>query len=227
MSALISSELEQKITAIRALIAHLDPDIGYTEWLSVLMAIHNETNGSEEGLALADEWSSEGDKYKGHREIESKWNSFKIVSGASVTMGTIRRLLQMQGLDANQILENANVITRAKKFAGLVQPLDLRDFPHQASRAGAQLPATVENFEHLIKGYGVSLRYNEISKKTVVEIPYLETSIDNADNVKRSRIQGLCALNNFPVSAVDNLCGALADLYRYNGRRRDATDSTK
>lgn len=215
-SASLSSEPDQKITAIRALIAHLDPDLGYSDWLTVLMAIHHETNGSEEGLALVDEWSSEGENYKGFSEIENKWNSFNLGGREPITMGTVRRLLQMQGLDANQILKSANVITRAKNSAGPLQPLDLRVFPHQASRVGAQLPATVENFEHLIKGYGVSLRYNEITKRTVIEIPYLETSIDNADNVKRSRIQGLCALNNFPVSAVDSLCGALADLNRYN-----------
>lgn len=215
-SALLSDELSQKITAIRALIAHLDPDLGYSDWVSVLMAIHHETDGSEEGLALADEWSSQGSKYKGHTEIQRKWNSFRNDGPNRTTMNDVVSLLQMQGLDANQILKSANVITRAKSYASLLQPLDLRVFPHQASRVGGQLPATVENFEHLIKGYGVSLRYNEITKRTVIEIPYLETSIDNADNVKRSRIQGLCALNNFPVSAVDSLCGALADLNRYN-----------
>jgi predicted P-loop ATPase len=222
----LTNELDQKLTVIRALIAHLDPDIGYTDWISVLMAIHNETGGSKEGFGLADEWSSAGEKYKGYKEIESKWKSFNQDRGSAVTIGTIRHLLQIQGLDSNQILRNANVITRVmngqvkvSNLVGLVQPLEFRDFPHQATRVGAQFPATVENFEHLIKGYGVSVRYNEITKKTVIDIPFLEVSIDNADNVKRSRIQALCALNNFSVGIVDNLCGALADLHRYNPAR--------
>lgn len=215
---------DNKVLAIRALIEPLDPDEGYSEWINVLMAIHHETGGSEEGLAIADDWSCTGGKYKGYAEIESKWNSFTSNSDSSITIGTVRQMLKERGLDANQLLRNANVHTykggalnqSLVNQEGVVQALASNGFPHQISGRGTQLPATVDNFEHLVGMYGVSVRYNEITKKTVIDIPHLETSIDNADNVKRSHIQGLCSLNNFPLSSADSLCGALADLHRYN-----------
>lgn len=215
---------DEKLSAIQALIAQLSPDIGHDEWRNVLMAIHHATGGSEEGLAIADEWSSAGTKYKGKGDIELRWNLFSPNAGSAITMRTVRYMLKERGLDANQILRNANVLTkkgaaRSQSLVnqeGVVQPLPSNGFPHQVSGRGTQLPATVENFKHLVESYGVSVRYNEITKKTVIDIPHLETSIDNADNVKRSHIQGLCSLNNFPLSSVDSLCGALADLHRYN-----------
>jgi putative DNA primase/helicase len=215
---------DEKLLVIRALIAELDPDEGYSEWISVLMAIHHATGGSEDGLAIADDWSRTGGKYKGYAEIESKWNSFTFNADSSITMGTVQRMLRDRGLDANQLLRNANVHhsndgALSKPMVnqeGVVQALASNEFPHQPIGGAKQLPATVDNFEHLVEMYGVTLRYNEITKKTVIDIPHLVTSIDNADNVKRSHIQGLCSLNNFPVSAVDSLCGALADLHRFN-----------
>lgn len=215
--------LPEKLVAIKAFITPLDPDEGYSEWINVLMAIHYETEGSDDGLDIADEWSSMGEKYKGRSEIKDKWESFH-GGTSSITMGTVRHMLKERGIDANLILRNAfGVVNKGKGsnacnhiLNGVVQPLNRFDFPHQPSGRGTQLPATVENFAHLVGMYGVGVRYNEITKKTVIDIPHLETSIDNADNVKRSHIQGLCALNNFPVSAVDSLCAALADLHRYN-----------
>lgn len=222
-SASLSSEPDQKITAIRALIAHLDPDLGYSDWLTVLMAIHNETNGSEEGLALVDEWSSEGEKYKGVSEIKSKWNSFKNDGPSKLTMGTVLRMLQMQGLDANQILKSANVMRAAKigypkqsEFVGLVQPLGAKDFPHQPSGRAMRTPTTIENFMFLMNAHGVDIRYNLVTKKKTVVIPHLNTTIDNADNVKNTHIASLCQLNNLSVGNVENLCGAVADQNVYN-----------
>lgn len=215
---------DEKLPAIQALIAKLSPDIGHDEWRNVLMAIHHATGGSEEGLAIADEWSSAGTKYKGKGDIELRWNLFSTKAGSPITMRTVRYMLKKRGLDANQILKNANLYPckgdglsqSLVNQAGVVQALASNEFPHQPIGRATQLPATVENFEHLVGMYGVSVRYNEITKKTVIDIPHLVTSIDNADNVKRSHIQGLCSLNNFPVSAVDSLCGALADLHRFN-----------
>lgn len=47
----------------------------YSEWLHLVMAIHDATNGSQEGLELAEEWSSGGSKYK-PGEVAKKWGSF-------------------------------------------------------------------------------------------------------------------------------------------------------
>lgn len=215
---------DENLPAIRALIEHLNPDDGYSDWMNVLMAIHHGTGGSLEGLAIADEWSSAGSKYKGSAEIERKWQSFTFKEGSSITMGTVRHMLKERGLDANEILRNALGVANGGKALGqlrsnqegTVQPLPSNGFPHQPSGKGFVLPATMENFTHLMQSYSVDIKYNEITKKTVICIPYLETSMDNADNVKLSYIQSLCALNKFPVGAANSLCHALADLHRFN-----------
>ncbi len=81
--------LEAKITKIVELLDRINPDIAYSDWVRVLMAIFHETHGSEEGFELADAWSSRGQKYGGCREIRSKWNSFRIDQKKPITIGTL------------------------------------------------------------------------------------------------------------------------------------------
>jgi hypothetical protein len=82
-------DVSAKVARMRAMLEHIDPDEGYDFWLKALMAIHHETEGSDEGLALADEWSSKGERYKGTRDVEKKWASFDAGSSAPVTMATL------------------------------------------------------------------------------------------------------------------------------------------
>lgn len=81
------------------MLEHIDPDCGYEDWLHVLMAIYHETEGSEDGLELADAWSRRGTKYPDEREIRIKWNSFDNFDGTPVTIATIRKMLTDQGID--------------------------------------------------------------------------------------------------------------------------------
>lgn len=75
------------------LLEHLDPDSGgYDDWVKVLMAIFHETNGKEEGLDLANQWSSKGVKYKGRREIEAKWRSFAPGKERPITIATLYKM---------------------------------------------------------------------------------------------------------------------------------------
>ncbi len=211
----------EKLVEIKALIAHLDPDEGYSEWINVLMAIHHETEGSDDGLDIADEWSSMGEKYKGRSEIKDKWESFH-GGTSSITMGTVRHMLKERGLDANQILgdvlrelskENATAVWGV---SGALQPIDPKTFPHQPQGRKWSIPGTIDNFAYLMQSHGVDIRYNEITKETTIRIPYLETSVDNADNVKRGHIKSLCVLNNFPAEHVNALCETIADQHRFN-----------
>lgn len=214
---------DQKLQAIRLLISHLDPDAGYSDWIKVLMAIHHETNGSDEGLAIADEWSSKGPSYKGLNEVAAKWASFND-SPSPTTMGTVRHMLTAQGLDPNRILQSAfgninsggAVVHAGTNQNGVLRPLDARCFPHQPVGNRRNLPPTLENFSYLMKEHGVEIRYNEVTKETVIQIPYLVTSIDNAENVKYSHIHSLCSLNQFPVEPIKSLCTAIADQNRFN-----------
>lgn len=83
---------ESILAELKVLLAALDPDCGYRDWLNVLMGIYHSTNGSDDGLALADGWSSKGSKYKGPKELEIKWRSFTGGTQNPVTIRTLRAM---------------------------------------------------------------------------------------------------------------------------------------
>jgi Primase C terminal 2 (PriCT-2)/Bifunctional DNA primase/polymerase, N-terminal len=96
-----------KLIRLRALLDHLDPDASYSEWIDSLMAIHNETGGSDEGLNLADQWSRPGSLYKGFEEVARKWNSFKTGVSRPLTLASMAFKVQEKGLDALEICAQA------------------------------------------------------------------------------------------------------------------------
>lgn len=77
------------VEEIRPLLDAFDPDTDYESWITVGMAIHSATAGGSDGLALWDEWSAKGDKYKGSRDLSPHWGSFEGdgVTGAYLLMG--------------------------------------------------------------------------------------------------------------------------------------------
>lgn len=83
---------EGVLEKLRTILEEIDPDVCYGEWIKALMVIFYETNGSDEGLALANEWSSQGTKYQGLRNIEYRWNHFDLDYKTPVRMGTLIRM---------------------------------------------------------------------------------------------------------------------------------------
>ena len=98
---------ESHLAKLEALLAHISPDGGYEDWLHVLMAIFHETQGSEDGLALADRWSSQGNGYSGQKDIDIKWRSFRLDEANPVTLGTLIKLAKEGGGDIQVILGSA------------------------------------------------------------------------------------------------------------------------
>lgn len=81
---------------VRRVLEQLDPDLPYTGWLRVLMGIYHESKGSEEGFEIANNWSAQGHKYKGEKEIRSKWRSFNLKLRRPVTIGTLIQMVNKQ-----------------------------------------------------------------------------------------------------------------------------------
>lgn len=81
--------------AIREALAHLDPSMGYADWLRVGMALHHETQGA--GFGLWDEWSSTGEQYPGTEALEPHWDSFGRHSGPAVTMRSLLHMAREAG----------------------------------------------------------------------------------------------------------------------------------
>jgi len=88
-----------KITEI---LGYIDPDLGYDDWVKVLMGLHDELHGSDEGLYLANEWSSRGQTYSSFEEIEHKWRSFSLKLGG-ITFATVAKMAEANGADLKEI----------------------------------------------------------------------------------------------------------------------------
>jgi hypothetical protein len=80
----LPADMDQATAQLNAMLAPVDPDCGYDDWLHAGMAIHHETGGSEEGFTIFNSWSSKGHKYSGEDEIRTKWDSFKSYTGTPV-----------------------------------------------------------------------------------------------------------------------------------------------
>jgi hypothetical protein len=82
------------------LLSYISPDVGYHDWINVLMAIHAETGGSASGFAMADQWSSRGSKYVNSKDVHQHWRSFR---GQGVSMGTLAKMARDGGADLAEI----------------------------------------------------------------------------------------------------------------------------
>lgn len=291
----------------KALLEHIDPDCGYPIWLQVLMAIFQETGGSEEGLKLADEWSSKGKKYKGSSEIKAKWRSFRLDVNNPITIATLIKQVSDSGKDwvsicaevepdfvaldsetkviypskqsevqskdsgnslsvssenidketvarsasestkqLNKSINSGNIGTSSQKKTASVssdpdadieksprtsgdvkthktanistldkaKPLSADSFPDR-TREG-NLVATIPNLKHLLKSYGINVRYNTIKKKLMITIPGHSGTADNADNVKLTSINSLATLNSIAIGQVPSYLEAIGDQNQYN-----------
>lgn len=76
---------------LRELLRGRDSDADYDTWIKVAMALHYATGGSDDGLAVWDEWSARGEKYKGRADLEAHWRSFKLDVPRPVTIEWLRR----------------------------------------------------------------------------------------------------------------------------------------
>lgn len=105
---------DEKVSAneVGDLLKYIDPDCNYSDWVSVLMAIHSEFGSA--GLAIAEEWSSRGKKYR-RGEVERKWKRFS--PGGGVGLGTLCALAQDGGADLSEI-------ARAHRSSSFDTPVD-------------------------------------------------------------------------------------------------------
>ncbi|MBF0454030.1 MAG: PriCT-2 domain-containing protein [Magnetococcales bacterium] len=94
----------------------LDPDMGYNEWLSIGMGLHDAYRGHPEGLKIWIEWSQSGVLFN-PGECEYRWSTFGQL-GNPVTKNTIFKKAYDAGWDGSYNLENDiafNLIEEEKK----------------------------------------------------------------------------------------------------------------
>lgn len=114
------------ITLLSNLLKLTSSELSYSEWLSILMIIFHETDGSENGFRLADEWSSSASNYDGTDDLYRHWESFNAEQATPVTLGTLITIAKGQGASQYEInvalerefevLEHETIITDNKSI---------------------------------------------------------------------------------------------------------------
>lgn len=87
------------LTQLKALVQYTDPCSHNDDRDLVPKGIYHETDGSDDGLAIADEWSSHADDYPGPDEIARRWHSLKDDTGDPVTVCTLCDMVEANGFD--------------------------------------------------------------------------------------------------------------------------------
>ncbi|WP_057884183.1 VapE domain-containing protein [Tsuneonella troitsensis] len=89
-------------------------------------------------------------------------------------------------------------------------------FPDQPSNSSKQVPATLENFKHVIDAAKIGIRFNIIKKRPEIEVPGLNFGRQNRDAVVLSRIESLLIRNDMsPAQARQHLL-VLADAHPFD-----------
>lgn len=99
---IIRQRYDGDLAELNARLASIPNDsTNYDLWIQIGMALHAETDGSYEGLALWEEWSARCPDYSGYEQLEYKWGSFRSDKDAILTAGYIKKISEENGYRAD------------------------------------------------------------------------------------------------------------------------------
>lgn len=102
-------EIDPAVVArVPQLLDAIDPDCDRPNWIRALMAVFHTTGGSDDGLAMVDAWSSRGKKYRGIRDIETQWRSFRSDVSNPVTIGTLIKMARNAGANVDDLMKGCD-----------------------------------------------------------------------------------------------------------------------
>ncbi|MFI4971320.1 MAG: VapE domain-containing protein [Hyphomicrobiales bacterium] len=163
------------VDRLRALLSPHDPDSPYDQWIKAGMAIHNATGGSPTGLAVWDEWSKRGKKYKGVADLRTHWASFTSAPGKRVVTAASLEVEKPAAADefpvgapaATEIVAEAT--ERPKRNPRIASALGL-----QTSGENGKLVCNVYNAEIMTRNLvatSTSLVFDEFLSRKLVQWP--------------------------------------------------------
>lgn len=128
----VSGSVDASWDEIRGALDHISPDVSRDEWLKVAMALHHAgtaTGQLDAAYSLFNEWSAQGFKYAGERDINAVWRSFKADHG--ITIGTLFHIAKEHGWsrpvpDASEMFNPTVTPTEPEK---IVNPFSIKPIP--------------------------------------------------------------------------------------------------
>ncbi len=139
------------------------------------------------------------------------------VSGSKLTEGVAP--IKATSLQINALEEEAKPIAAPggasamppSTFQDRAKALDPAEFPHPPKGIGQPVMPTLENFQHMVKGYGVEVSYDVVKKRLVILIPGHEGTVDNHESVMLAVINSLATLNGMSIGQIPAMLIALGD----------------
>lgn len=89
--------------------------------------------------------------------------------------------------------------------------LDRAGFPDQPRSARSSVPATIENFRHVMDASNIKVRFNTVKKRAEVDVPGLQIGRQNRDAVILSHLESLVIRNDMSPAQARQYLLVLAD----------------
>jgi hypothetical protein len=124
--------------------------------------------------------------------------------------------VQVQQLNVADSASPTPTTALAKGPIEVMPRLDPDAFPHAPQGWQRVLPSTLPNVAHLLKSYGIGVRYDTVKKKLRIAIPGHTGTTDNADNTAMTIILSLAALHGMALGQIPALVEAIGDRHLQN-----------
>lgn len=99
----------------------------------------------------------------------------------------------------------------------LCSELDPMEFPKiSVTATKVIINGSIENLEHLLREYGITCRFNMLTREDEITIPGIRFTPDNQANCAIQHVINLCINNNMPKADVVGHLKAIADRNSYN-----------
>lgn len=193
------------LAEIEELLSWIDPDAGgYDGWYEIIAAINDVTGASDDGLALADKWSSRGKKYNAG-EVADKWRSFK--PGGGLSIGTIAEYAKRAGADVRAIGINHRLMSA---FQGMP---DVAALPEPVGEP----PAPADP---------VTLIMQRVNDNPHEAVPLVAGEVARLSPVDRSRVFDQCKQYGVKQIMQDAVKAALAAYRAEQGKQTAVANAT-
>ena len=175
-------------------------------WFEALAAIHHQFEASEDGLRIANFWSSldqRPNQYKGLEDIAKLWHRLSTSKDNLVTWATIK--MRIAALNPK---EEQNQITHEQVKLEKIHPALFPEpnmYFTDDGKVKYKPKCTVNNTNFLFNYYGIKFKDNLISKD--IEAIYQGKTLYNEKTISRYVI-GMFETNDFPTKHVNiSICG--------------------
>ncbi|GAB6070010.1 hypothetical protein JCM30760_11070 [Thiomicrorhabdus hydrogeniphila] len=110
------------------------------------------------------------------------------------------------------VIDNSN---KSEVKTGELMP-EIKSFPNASIEDSNTIPMTLENFRYLIDSHDIKVGYDLTKKAIDIQIPKLEASLDNHEEVKFNCIVSLCRNHNMSTTPIKGYLLTIADSCRFN-----------